>query len=223
MQGQNGKRAMEKKGVGRPRDGNPEETRREILRAAGEAFAACGFVGATTRVVAARAGVNVATLHYHFGSKEGLYRAVLENASKGALPAVPSGPADGAVARLVEGLFAFGAERPILARLALLDTLAGPERKEGTRSDQRVHWLAEALGPILAPSNGRPAPEPEETARSVVALVDATFLAAAPRPAHAEIPATDGADGTTSAPPPLPTDAARGAVVAAALRLSGLG
>ncbi len=214
---------MEKKGVGRPRDGNPAETRREILQAAGEAFAACGFVGATTRVVAARAGVNVATLHYHFGSKEGLYRAVLENASKGALPVVPAGPGGETVGRLVEGLFLFGSERPILARLALLDTLAGPERKDGTLSDQRVRWLAEALRPILAPSNGSPAPEPEETARSVVALVDATFLAAAPRPARAETHGTDGADETSSALPPFPNESARGAVVAAALRLSGLG
>lgn len=218
-----GKRAMEKKGVGRPRDGNPEETRREILRAAGEAFAACGFVGATTRAVAARAGVNVATLHYHFGSKEGLYRAVLENAGRGTLPAVPPGSAVEAVAFLVEGLFAFGSERPILARLALLDSLAGPVRKEGARPDQRVLWLAEALGPILAPSNGRPAPGTEETARSLVALVDATFVAAAPGPSPAENPGTGGADGPGPVPLPLPTETARAAVVAAALRLSGLG
>jgi len=214
---------MEKKGVGRPRDGNPEETRRQILRAAAGAFAESGFVGATTRTVAARAGVNVATLHYHFGSKEGLYRAVLEVASKGTMPAVPAGHGGEAIALLVEGLFAFGAERPILARLALLDTLAGPERKEGISSDQRVLWLAEALGPILAPSNGRPAPEPEAAARSIVALVDATFLSAAPRPGHAGIGRTGGADGTAPAPFSLPNEAARGAVVAAALRLSGLG
>ena len=56
-----GKRTMEKKGVGRPRDGNPEETRRQILEAAASAFAESGFVGATTRTVAARAGVNVAS------------------------------------------------------------------------------------------------------------------------------------------------------------------
>jgi AcrR family transcriptional regulator len=214
---------MEKKGVGRPRDGNPEETRREILRAAGEAFAASGFAGATTRAVAARAGVNVATLHYHFGSKEGLYRAVLQSAGKGTLPVVSSGTGGETVARLVEGLFTLGSERPILARLALLDTLAGPEPRDGTPSDQRVRWLAEALGPILVASNGRPAPNPEETARAVVAIVDVTFLAAALRSSPARPPGTAGNDGRSPAPPPLPDEAARGAVVAAALRLSGLG
>ena len=115
---------MEKKGVGRPRDGNPEETRREILAAASEAFAAAGYVGATTRAVASRAGVNVATLHYHFGSKEGLYRAVLEAAGRGTLPNLPPGDAAETVARVVEALFRFGEERPDLARLALLDALA---------------------------------------------------------------------------------------------------
>ena len=149
---------MEKKGVGRPRDGNPEETRQEILRAAAEAFAACGFVGATTRAVAARAGVNVATLHYHFGSKEGLYRAVLGNACRGTLPAVPPGTGAETVAGLVEGLFAFGAQRPTLARLALLDALAGPGPRGG-EPDARVRWFAETLRPLLAPANGRPAPD----------------------------------------------------------------
>ena len=223
MPGRYGKRAMEKKGVGRPRDGNPEETRREILRAAGEAFAACGYVGATTRAVAARAGVNVATLHYHFGSKEGLYRAVLENASRGTLPAVPPGPDGERVARLVEGLFAFGLEHPNLARLSVLDTLAGPEQKNGAALDQRVRWLAEALGPILAPSNGRPAPAPEEAARAVVALVAATFLAAMPRPSSPATHEAQAVRDATPAPSPWPNEAARSAVVAAALRLSGLG
>src|ERR1019366_6322895 len=55
---------MQKRNVGRPRGGDPVETRRGILNAAEECFAASGFVGATTRRVAARARVNVATLHY---------------------------------------------------------------------------------------------------------------------------------------------------------------
>jgi AcrR family transcriptional regulator len=203
---------MEKKGVGRPRDGNPEETRREILRAAGASFAASGFVGATTRAVATRAGVNVATLHYHFGSKEGLYRAVLGEATRGPLPAVSAATASEAVARLVDALFAFGAERPTLARLALLDALAGPGPGVSGSADERVRWLADGLRPHLAPSNGRPSPAPEETARAIVAFVDTAFVAAG-SPAAAE--------GEPAAA--LPGEASRGAVVAAALRLTGLG
>ena len=215
---------MEKKGVGRPRDGNPEETRQGILRAAGDAFAACGFVGATTRAVAARAGVNVATLHYHFGNKEGLYRVVLGNAFRGPLPAVPSGTLAETVAGLVEGLFAFGAERPILARLALLDALAGPGSGGAGRPDDRVRWFAEALRPLLVTKNGQTAPNAEETARAIVALVDATFVAATSRPAPAVAPGLSATDAAApEAPPPMPTEAVRGAVVAAALRLSGSG
>ncbi|MFN7989850.1 MAG: TetR/AcrR family transcriptional regulator [Thermoanaerobaculia bacterium] len=207
---------MEKKGVGRPRDGNPEETRRQILDAAARAFAESGFVGATTRAVAARAGVNVATLHYHYGSKEGLYRAVLAHTSRGTLPELPAGSGEGAVAALVEALFAFGSERPTLARLALLDVLAGPG---GGSPDERVRWLADHLRPSLATAGGEPAPA-EEAARAIVVFVDAAFVAAGARngsqaaavPLPQEEPAV-----------PLPDAAARRAVVAAALRLTGLG
>jgi len=204
---------MEKKGVGRPRDGNPEETRREILRAAGESFASSGFVGATTRAVAARAGVNVATLHYHFGSKEGLYRAVLAAASAGTLPAVRPGPPGEEVPRLVDALFAFGGEHPMLARLALLDALSGPRASGPEHPDARVPWLAEALRPYLPPSNGGPDPA-SRTARSIVLLVDATFVAVA-------LGADAGSAESTPATP-FPDVAERDAVVAAALRLTGL-
>lgn len=211
---------MEKKGVGRPRDGNPEETRREILRAAGEAFAAAGFVGATTRAVAARAGVNVATLHYHFGSKEGLYRAVLREASRGPLPDVPAGTGEETLGRLVEALFAYGAERPTLSRLALLDALAAPPAPDGASPDLRVGWLAEGLRPLLPPANGRPARPAEEPARAIVALVDATFVTAGRRAAAGGDPGAPGEE--TPAPASVPDESARRAVVAAARRLTGL-
>ena len=204
---------MEKKGVGRPRDGNPEETRREILRAAGASFAASGFVGATTRAVAARAGVNVATLHYHFGSKDGLYRAVLAEAARGPLPAVVAANGAEAVARHVEALFSFGAERPTLARLAFLDALAGPGPGVSGSADGRVAWLAAGLKPHLAAPNGRPAPEAEAAARAIVTFVDAAFVSSGTGE-----PAGGGEPGA-----PLPGEAARNAVVAAALRLTGLG
>ena len=59
-----------------------EETRSRILDAALELFAASGFEGASTRTIAERAEVNLPAIQYYFGSKEGLYRAVLEQFSQ---------------------------------------------------------------------------------------------------------------------------------------------
>ncbi len=59
-----------------------EETRGRILDAALELFAASGFEGASTRTIAERAGVNLPAIQYYFGSKEGLYRAVVEQFSQ---------------------------------------------------------------------------------------------------------------------------------------------
>ena len=57
----------------------PGSTKARILAAAEEVFAARGFEGASTREIAARAGVNISGLHYHWESKETLYFAVFRN------------------------------------------------------------------------------------------------------------------------------------------------
>lgn len=56
-----------------------EDTRRRILDAAIEIFAADGYEGAATRTLAEQAGVNLPAIQYYFGSKEGLYRAVIDH------------------------------------------------------------------------------------------------------------------------------------------------
>ncbi|HEY0966368.1 MAG TPA: CerR family C-terminal domain-containing protein [Opitutaceae bacterium] len=53
-----------------------EETRRRLLEAATSVFAGQGFHKASTRTIAQRAGANIALIHYHFGDKAGLYRAI---------------------------------------------------------------------------------------------------------------------------------------------------
>ncbi len=52
--------------------GRGEATRRKIATAAVELVAELGWDAVTTRAVAARAGVNPALVHYHFGSMEAL-------------------------------------------------------------------------------------------------------------------------------------------------------
>jgi TetR/AcrR family transcriptional regulator len=60
--------------------GRPRQTRiAQILHAAEQEFAAKGFDGTTTADIAARADLPKANLHYYFGTKEKIYRAVLDN------------------------------------------------------------------------------------------------------------------------------------------------
>src|SRR5262245_65628728 len=52
------------------------ETRTRILDAAEELFMQHGFEGTSMRHLTARAGVNLAAVNYHFGSKHALIEAV---------------------------------------------------------------------------------------------------------------------------------------------------
>ena len=54
-----------------------DERRRSLIQAAYHLIAEGGFEGLRTRNVAARAGVNIATLHYYFPTKEALIRGVI--------------------------------------------------------------------------------------------------------------------------------------------------
>ncbi len=63
--------------AGRPAKTDPAPDRSQALLEASIAIIAeAGFEGLRTRTVAARAGVNIATLHYYFPSKEALIGAV---------------------------------------------------------------------------------------------------------------------------------------------------
>jgi AcrR family transcriptional regulator len=66
-----------------------DRRRRELVQAAYNRIASQGFEGLRTRDVAADAGVNIATLHYYFPTKEALIRGVVTHALRqfsGTLP-----------------------------------------------------------------------------------------------------------------------------------------
>ena len=55
-----------------------DDTRQRILQTAAQVFAEKGYARATTRALAAAAGVNEVTLFRHFGTKQNLFAAVIE-------------------------------------------------------------------------------------------------------------------------------------------------
>jgi AcrR family transcriptional regulator len=58
-------------------------TRQRILDTAESVFMIMGYDGASLRQVTSEAGVNLAAVNYHFGSKEGLFHAVLTRRLQG--------------------------------------------------------------------------------------------------------------------------------------------
>lgn len=56
-----------------------DSTRAAILEAARQAFAALGYDGSSVRAIAADAGVDASTAIHFFGTKEGLFRAVIQD------------------------------------------------------------------------------------------------------------------------------------------------
>ena len=62
-----------------------EQTKFRLLNAAREAFSQNGFQGATVREICRRAETNVASVNYHFGSKDGLLAEALNFAQLKAL------------------------------------------------------------------------------------------------------------------------------------------
>ena len=70
--------------------------RQDLVAAAYQIIAERGFEGLRVREVAARAGVNIATLHYYFASKDTLVQGVVEYILSQFLTATAPFPAEGA-------------------------------------------------------------------------------------------------------------------------------
>ena len=67
------------RGPGRPAGGDAA-VRQALIETSRGLFLARGFGSVTIRQIAEAAGCSTATIHYHFGDKLGLYRAMLEAA-----------------------------------------------------------------------------------------------------------------------------------------------
>lgn len=138
-------------GGGRPRkrdEASGESSREFLLTAAREAFAARGLEGARVDDIARRANINKQLVYHYFGSKDGLYAAVLEQIyrqirEREQALELSSFPAEEAMRRLVEFSFDYLAEHPEFV------ALVGDENVHDGRHLQDSSRVEEMNRPII--------------------------------------------------------------------------
>jgi AcrR family transcriptional regulator len=122
----------------------PGSTKARILAAAEEVFAGKGFQGASTREIAARAGVNISSLHYHWESKETLYFAVFRNIYDGIVDLlrntlapllVRQGKREQVIDVTMRELFDFFADNPNVPKLLMRRIVENEEIDVGIERD----------------------------------------------------------------------------------------
>jgi AcrR family transcriptional regulator len=129
------------------KSGFTERNRREIVAIATTHFADKGFAGARVDEIAAATATSKRMIYYHFGSKEGLYRAVLTEAYRGIRSAeLDAGlddlPALAALERLTALTFDYHFRHPELVRLVM---------DENMRHAPHVGSVVEARNELVLP------------------------------------------------------------------------
>ncbi len=119
--------------VSEPKKSGFEGTHERILEKALETFAKSGFKGATTRELAAAAGVSEVTLYRHFESKEAIFKEIAKRYT--ILPVLENIPADIFLKPLNEKLkyitecfFKIFRERSSVMRVMLAEALINKEQ-----------------------------------------------------------------------------------------------
>jgi AcrR family transcriptional regulator len=146
---------------------NAEHTRADLLRAAKRRFTVLGYERTTSRDIAADVGVNVSLINRYFGSKDGLFNAVLRESADSLEDArgLQSGSlVDSMIAGLAPDAWPeFGNEHPLL--LLLRDT--GADERAGLL---RRRALAKAIDHVAEQADPGQVPDAEQ-ARLRAALV----------------------------------------------------
>ncbi len=158
--------------------------RQEIVEAATEVFGEFGYAGGSIRAIAARVGVSPATLLSHFGSKEGLLMAVLEEWSRRTTAASLEGTSGLAYFRRFHEVMQFHLHNRGL--LELFTTIAADASSPSHPAREFIrHRYVESMGNLCvqlaqAVGDGEIAPlnqaEIEREARLLTAMLDGIGL-----------------------------------------------
>src|SRR5918997_4409006 len=139
----------------RGRKNDPERVKQDILKIATEEFARNGLTGARVDAIADRTRTTKAMIYYYFGSKEGLFAAVIEaaygriRAAEAALDLDTLGPEE-ALQRLVEFTFDFHDEHPDFVRLVSIENIHHATHIAGSTTIQALNDpVVQGLAAIL--------------------------------------------------------------------------
>ncbi len=143
----------------RPRKGGKgtrESSREILLAAAKEAFASRGLDGARVDDIARRARINKQLVYHYFGSKDGLYTAVLEQVyreirEREQALELSNLPAEEAMRRLIEFSFDYLAQNPeFVALVADENAHDGMHLQDSARVEEMNRPIIDLLQETLA-------------------------------------------------------------------------
>ncbi|PZU28188.1 MAG: DUF1956 domain-containing protein [Stenotrophomonas sp.] len=144
-----------------------EATRARLLEAAGQLFSQQGFAETTSKAVAQLAAADLASINYHFGSRNGLYQAVLLEAHRQLLDLDDlqriAGSALNPEQRLYEllaGLVQRAQQPEAWAPRVLARELLAPSSHLQVLMEEAVPPKMMAVAQILSEISGIPATEP---------------------------------------------------------------
>jgi AcrR family transcriptional regulator len=164
-----------------------EATRRRILETALKAFADASFEQVSTRTIARRAKINLGSLTYYFGNKEGLYRACAEyiasasearpNSAFTEIQAVLNGaPSRGELMRLLRTLIDLnagdlvGSESPQSWLLFLTREHTNPGFASELLYERVMRRSITTLARLIGRIMDRPADDPETIIRALTII-----------------------------------------------------
>jgi TetR/AcrR family transcriptional regulator len=134
------------------RERRRQDSQARILAAAEHVFAEAGFAGASTAVIAARARLPKANIHYYFGTKERLYRVVLERILEAWLASGdgirPDAEPATAFAEYVGAKMEASRLRPYASKVFANEILHGAPHLADYLRDEVRRWVAAKAGVI---------------------------------------------------------------------------
>jgi AcrR family transcriptional regulator len=171
-------------GPGRPSGDDRRNVRGQLLSVARKLFTRHGFEAVSMRRLAREAGVTPAMIHYYFGDKHGLYRALLEEVLEPRFRELEALAGEGRVT--IEGFMntyiAMFRDNPWMPRLVFREVLEGDEgfrRQFAERVAGRIFpFLAQALREETATGRLRADLDPVAVVISVMSQCVYPFLAA---------------------------------------------